>query len=429
MSERPVRLDVLDQLEVPDVWRTVKERRVAPPPTGPSPFRRILIAAAALVLAALALLLLVRAWPHRGRGPATPPPTNPATTVNQTLYVMNQDSGAVALQVSGGSSQVLHRYRLGAQSDMALSPDGRRLYAAAFVWVSRTKSVSRFLVYDTGTGHLLTQLPLPDWAQYTGFLTDEIAVSPDGGRVYVLVYSQGKGGKRFNIATFDVKTGSMLPRVAPLAGCKTPVSILPEAGDQLIVVCDAQDQVRFLDVSGSGGLAGQEELTVPPGPSSVRDTNGVLIGIPIVAQALLTSDGSTLYLVIQDGLIYQISVAQEAVERTIPLHLPGGDVIAIGKAMLSADDREMVLGLSSSYPGGDVARADTLMVMDAATWRTLATIGTRPFTGFVTSTDGTQAFTINYGDPDVEGVELVVGGTTRTLGKAGMRPISIYTPP
>src|SRR6266542_1041059 len=112
MAEQPVRLEVLDRLVVPDLWPEVTRRRDgARPPHAPSPFRRAVISALALLLAGLSFFALVRLWPGRGPQPAVSP------------------TPSVAVAVGNGSIHFRSQVRAGAPTAwLAVSPNGARLH-------------------------------------------------------------------------------------------------------------------------------------------------------------------------------------------------------------------------------------------------------------------------------------------------------------
>ncbi len=99
MPEQPARLDVLDRLKVPDLWKEVTGRHVGtPPPGAPSPLRKAGIVVLALLVAALSFLLVLRLRPAAGHRPATSPsPSAKITSRNGLIYFHSQVRSGVGV--------------------------------------------------------------------------------------------------------------------------------------------------------------------------------------------------------------------------------------------------------------------------------------------------------------------------------------------
>lgn len=399
------------------------------------------IRASQAVYAALAVVMVAgalagAAW---GLGVGSQARQSPAAAPSskQLVYIVDgapngEASEGEVLAVEANSTQfrVLTRYPLGSNIDVALSPDGTRLYGVSFVWLSETETESRIQVFDTTTGSAIQQLPLPGWQGTTGFqLTEKIVVSPDGSRVFVLVGIPAASSSQRpsqGLRTFDVASGTLLPDIAPLDGCGSAPTILPISGNEVTVVCREVNQVRFLRISDSGALVDDQRLTLPTSGATVADPNGNRFDVSYVSQAVLSPDGSKVYAVTRDGLVFVIDVSTKTLEKKTSLALPAGKYVAVPQVKVTPDGRELLLGLGT-YPSANGAlHADTILAVDTLTWTQTETVQTQPFSGFDVSRDGSTIFTIDYDDPAlrVVGVPPAQGGTA-SLGNVASRPQAI----
>lgn len=343
----------------------------------------------------------------------------------QLLYVLDaahggnfQHGDVVAVQVGPTTSRVVATYPLGNDPDMAVSPDGTRLYGVATaprVSVTHSLFKNTLRVYDTATGNLIHEVVVPDRQGTTGFhLIDKITVSPDGSRVYVLVGESDvppREGVPQGLATFDTSNGVMLPDVAPLPGCVEP-TILPGAGLGVTVVCRRIDEVRFLQVSSAGGLASEQRVPLPRSGATVTDANGNTVDVSYISQAVLSPAGGMVYAVTRDGAVFVIDVGTQRVTREVQLPLPTGYVVAVPQVTLSPSGDELYLGLGA-YLHGDLVHATVIFGVDTSTWQKITTQKTPAFSAFRVANDGSRIFTVNYKSP--------------TLGEVGLRPVAGYT--
>lgn len=147
MAEQSARLEVLDRLVVPDLWPEVTRRRDrSSSPRAPSPLRRAVVAAFALLVAALSVFALVRVWPGRGPQPAVSPTPNVVPRVgNGSIYFRSQVRSVPTawLDVSpngGGLHTVFPASGSFVPDHIAFSPNGAQiavnLLGHSGIWVA-----------------------------------------------------------------------------------------------------------------------------------------------------------------------------------------------------------------------------------------------------------------------------------------------------
>ncbi len=112
-----------DRIPTRDLWADIATREPARP-LSPSPFRRVAIAAVALVVVAAAIAFVAWAFVHRQKVPVSPPPHmngKIAFVGTSNIFTMNPDGS--------GTRQITHLSKGFAYTGVAWSPDGSMLAA------------------------------------------------------------------------------------------------------------------------------------------------------------------------------------------------------------------------------------------------------------------------------------------------------------
>lgn len=296
------------------------------------------------------------------------------------LYVLDTNDlreAASVLLVDPATGVVKGRIPTGYAPDMALSPDGTRLYVAS------QRQGGRLDVIDTATGAVLRTVEIPDRQIYALLpVWSRMAISPDGRWLYVnQMRFVAPGADEYSVATFDTQRGRFLPERAPIPGCPSALLIPYARQGSLAVFCGAPgatQDARFLQPEQNGLLA--EPSTLP--------IAGQLAG------AIWSGTTSTIYQVAEDGRVVLIDGAARRVSRTVALELPGGGQVVKGSVALSADGARLYLGVRQ--PAGRKLQARQILVVDTATWQALRTIPTsQPFGGLAVSRDGRRLQALN----------------------------------
>lgn len=412
-----------------DQFRPLSKRRL----------RRIRLLQSLFVFGSVSVIvaaILGVAWGVRiVSGPAPAVPVQQAAGP-ETLYVLDFAPGGdalhsalLALEVSDASVRTVRSYPLGNDPDVALSPDGSRLYAVSRVPVSDTNTRDTLSVIDSATGSVVQEVPVPFWQGTTGrHITQKIAASPDGAYVYVLVgFVDDPIAPPQSLATFDVAQGAILSDLAPLDGCGGSPTILPRSGASVIVVCRQFNQVRFIQLAKSGGIESEQRLSLPGTGATVEDEFGNKRDVSFISGAVLSPSSEELYAVARDGRVFVVDVTAQALTGTIDLQLPADMLVGVPQVAISPDGEQIILGLGPAR-SWDAVRADTVFAVDIATWSKSSETPTAPFWAFAVA-GTTQVFTIEPETGALASVDINEGVDAVSLGQFGDLPVAIYSGP
>jgi DNA-binding beta-propeller fold protein YncE len=165
------------------------------------------------------------------------------------VYVL--DSGGASdkpqiLLVDAAQKQIVRKIATQRSADMALSPDGARLYVASTNDVS-----SRLDIYDGSSGKLLRSLDNKDrWLPTSQLYITHMAMSPDGKWLYIFKYEIATD--MYYIATFDTTREAFLAEPANLPECLNAVISPSSEGRQLAVLCTSSNDLRFVKIMEDG---------------------------------------------------------------------------------------------------------------------------------------------------------------------------------
>jgi YVTN family beta-propeller protein/autotransporter-associated beta strand protein len=280
----------------------------------------------------------------------------------QTLYASDAISNYVYFVDL--AAQQLDTVDLGKSvANVALSPDGRRLYVAN----SLDGSVS---VLDTTTRGILATIGVAG-------TPEGMAFSPDGQILYVANYSDD------SVAVISTATNRMT-RAIPVEGSPTAVAVGPDG--RLWVASEVANRVTLIDVT-----AGDASTSIAVG----RGPGGVVVA----------PDGSRVYVTNNfENSVSVIETATEAVIATIGVGSGPTEVVATPDGRLVY----VVNGFSDSV---SVIDAEDLLVA------TTAPVGNFPV-GIALTADGTTAYVANLSSftelgNDARGLTLRTAGTVR----------------
>jgi len=183
-----------------------------------------------------------------------------ADRASQRLYVACETAGAI-LVFDANDDKVVARYALEQVRRVALTPDGRRLFATA----GEAKGMLHEI--NPATGSIIRSLP-------AGHTPDALTVSPDGKTLYYC--NRFSRGDQKDIHALDLASGRITHSAKavrePAALCLSKDGKTLWVGNDLpIMPANSQHVFAVLNVFDSATLAPVATLDLPSGAFAVRD--------------------------------------------------------------------------------------------------------------------------------------------------------------
>ncbi len=214
-------------------------------------------------------------------------------------------------------------------SDLAVSPDGRYVYASRNG--VRDADVA---VLDTATG----QVDAIDLPTEPGTTAEYVRVSPDGGRLYVATNGPS-GGRLVVIATHRSRVVDTVEIGLPIRG----VALSPDATVAYVASC-APDWSAVVDVvdTRTAKIAGTRKL---------GEITGILTGLTV------SGDGDRAYLVSDDSVTVMCTLTQDVIDRVEVANPPSCVLESLDENHLYIADHS---GNVTVAPAGSVVETSAL---------------------------------------------------------------------
>lgn len=335
------------------------------------------------------------------------------------LDVLRSSTQSQILVVDPATQRVMGSIYAGAGPDMALSPDGTRLYVA-----SSRGAGSELAAIDTRTGAIVHTTPTLFRAEFTlRPFWSNLAISPDGQRLYVqTLQTIGPGQDLPGVATFDTVHGRFLPDTAEVPGCGLGQAVSEPAGWDLAVQCLATHDLRFLRLAPSGAVAAEHTVALPVGTSGGSD-------LAEPAGSALAPDRRTVAVITLGGRAIIVDAASGQILQAADLGVAPGRWVPQGMLALSPDGARLYLGVGRLDERSQHV-ADQIVVIDPHTWRRVGTITPpQPLWGLATDRNGGRLYAL---DPDGHRVHVIDAGTLRdisTMTSVGAAPVRAIVAP
>lgn len=365
-------LATLRAISVPDVTlappvRAELRARLDRRPTPQSLIRQVgrvvALAFAVLLVLGLASALLAPAIVRTGVVPAWVMGSSAATS--ETLYIASYLVDAQGQPYAGTRVTALdpatgkERYRLEGADELALSPDGARLFVAGSL-PDDAGVADAIRAVDARNGRELWRLPIAHRAGYPG--QQNLLVSPDGRWLYVRSYDQRQGTGDaatvpFWLQIVDTTTGRLQEQRIDLPNidmCGAPRMVTPPAGTVAYLAC------YWGNLLAVNTVTQQIEPLLPPGLAGavlIPDRERVWI---VLARTWSVSNG-----VPDPPILHELDQRDVRLVRTLtlrpepPLSLSPNPPLWVG-----VHTRLVAAQMLQEQPGTDTATA--LAVFDGA---------------------------------------------------------------
>ncbi|HEY0100631.1 MAG TPA: amine dehydrogenase large subunit [Pyrinomonadaceae bacterium] len=257
------------------------------------------------------------------------------------VYVLDSGGGngkSQVLVVDPEQKRIVRRFGTEHNPDMAVAPDGGRLYVAYSV-----NENGKLDIYDTVSGNLLRTVENKDrWLPTSHLYISHMALSPDGKWLYIFKYEIQTD--LYYIATFDTAQERFLPEIAPLPECLNAIMSPSAEGRQLAVMCTSSDDLRFVKVMDDG----KGRITRLPLRLRGRTTR---FGLPIGLSNVLPTQ-SSYKIVAGDGSFFEVSGGTKSIKRLGVLDAKGRKITYSESPSLIADKEDWIGGkwLPIQYP-------------------------------------------------------------------------------
>ncbi len=371
------------------------------------------------------------------------------------LYVLdsnNNKSESQVLLVDPEKGRVIRTFKASHVPDMALSPDGKRLYIASTLFSSTGYGHEVLEVINTASGAVLQTVDNPDrWVSTLPQYPSHMAISPDGRWLYSYKYHQISDEVFSYVATFDTVQLRFLTEKAPLPYCGGAAALLPFSDQRLNVICYDTADVRFLELTKSG--AAVPFTTSDKGLPSKLSLwpRGVAEHSRRVGPGFLSADGNMLTVILGDGRFFRIDKESRKIMQTDAIDTEARKItttavkntinaiddwladswIRYQAPTLSPDGTMLYVGVGRLiHLRQGVQSFDRIMAFDSQTLKRVGTIKTsHPFFSLTLSKDGSRLFAISPEQASVMVIDTATQREVRTIYGIGTSPIRAIVAP
>jgi hypothetical protein len=320
------------------------------------------------------------------------------------LYVLdprseNDHPGSRIWLVDPKAAKVKGSIRGGYDPDLALSPDGNRLYIT-----SGERESGELAVIDTSAGTII-HIPFPDRILYKPWYEalppfSQLQVSSDGHVLWIQVqHTSSPGNVDYRLLIFDTYANHFLDSSVELGNCGYGDFVPSSVPNQFYFFCPGANNVHFIQLD-----------------SEYHVTSNTFVNFPWakecgIAEGFLSPDGNKLTIVREDGAIYEMRTKTGEINATSA----SGDCDQIVYRLQwprSQDAAKLYIGYGPVTPDG-MATSKELRVFDTSTWQQLEKVPTSsPFWSAVSSKDGKLLYAIV---PELHAVLVIDSATLRQI--------------
>jgi hypothetical protein len=362
------------------------------------------------------------------------------------LYVVDTGDGwfdhSQILQFDTAQGRILKTFNGGQDPDMALSPDGSRLYVTAYSQDSDTAPLENHLsVYDTASGKLLAKIGNPDAIKHTmQAYGTALTVSPSGRWLYMTKFHFNPANKGYYwyLTAFDTVQNQFLPVQAKLP-CRDVTMVAMRQDLSVVLVCKSSPYVFDVNLGNYANPIKRVPVRQSPAKGTVAgaSSNGAAAIMPPQSQE---SWGAVFLQPSVDkiALVSDLDGAVFSFDHTVGTSTMVGQqsrmkVGGISKGFVSPNDDTVYFQTASSPLSGSnhsFSRRNQILSADPKTMSLKSTLTiSSPFFSMALSKDGHTIFTVN---PDAATIGIVDASTlteVKQISAVGRRPIYAIAAP
>jgi DNA-binding beta-propeller fold protein YncE len=325
------------------------------------------------------------------------------------------------LLVNPAQGSVVGVIQAGYAPDMALSPDGKRLYV-----VSGAPGV--ISVVDTETGSILQQFPAGDrQVQLLSPAVPSMTVSPNGRWLAVMQMTGGSSATaNYSVAVFDTLNNNVLAGQTPVDACG--IGLLVWMSDRKAFVhCLSINNVSVLALNGAGQASAAPLVPLP----EARRPGGEA-GVPLprhvgVAYIAFLPDGENAVFFTPFGEVSEVNLSTQRISTKVAAKTDSW--IPFRDWPQSSDGKKIYIGTgvlasrSSGEPG-------EINVFDTAAGQYTGAIRTSvPFWSLVLSKDDRYLYAVSRSTRKVLILDTLTNKEIGVIENVGARPaLAIVAP-
>lgn len=365
------------------------------------------------------------------------------------LYVATSDYKAQAgqvLVVDPEAGRVVEGLTSGYQPDIAVSPDGARLYLS---YNNSMRPDGALEVIDTTTGTRIAQVGDADpWPSNGQAYSSHLALSHDGHWLFHYKVHSGMQEGKFYVQTFDTDQNQLLPDTAAVRTCGSATLLPAFEREKLYVTCSATEDVRVLTLNERGGLTDAKPVTlkVPGGDQFTQE----------MVSAFLAPGGQVLTVIKGDGRFVKADTAsdkafhKDAIDgaaRSVPNPFtklsprarrpvpPRPEQDWLTKRQIQQQNTVLAPDGSKLYlitAAGENTHAvrDQVVVLDSETLARVQTIRlSRPCVSLTISKDGRRLYAVDTINATVLVIDAASGKELKSISGIGPRPVFAVVAP
>ncbi len=303
------------------------------------------------------------------------------------LYVLDpqpesDSSGSRVWLFDPETAKVMGSIRAGYQPDIALSPDGGRLYVA-----SGERETGELAVIDTGNG-AVRHIPFPDRVLYTPWYSSlppfsSMMLSSDGRALWILGHRAFASDKtESQVLTFDTLRERFLPTTLTLGNCGGSGKFVPSStANQFEVLCPRTDSLHLVRLNADYRETAKTVIEFPGSPHCPAATGFLLAG------------GRSLALIGHDGAIHEMDMSTQELRATrVTGQCVPPWIVSSLQWPRSPDGAKVYIGYGPPTPD-NLATSNTFRVFNTVTWQELGGLPTSvPFWSAIANEDGTLIY-------------------------------------
>jgi len=181
-----------------------------------------------------------------------------STGSHELLYIVDSNGnreGQSVLVVDPQQKAVVKTYPTGDHPDIAVSPDGKRLYLTYdYYSAADQKNMGKLDVIDTASGAVITSVENSHrWQGILPAYDSTMAISTDGHWLYFYkMIGEKDGSVNYGVAIFDTVANKFLPDFISLPDCAGSALLPWPSGRGLSVLCSDTKDIRSVQFSNTG---------------------------------------------------------------------------------------------------------------------------------------------------------------------------------